>query len=605
MSEIADPLPESRRGSFPWLWIAALAALTLLFLLSFFNRFVGLRSGDGEFVSGIWFLRGKLPYRDYFNATPPLNALKSALLLKVFGPAMIVNRISGVCERVLIAVVVFLWLRRLFAARFAFVAALATIVLSTGDLVDSVASYNHDAILWAILSGFCASFVLGSVRPGRVGLFALLSGLFAGLSLITKQTVGLGAAVAIPVAVGLLLLNGRAWRGAAAWSAGFLAGCGTPVVCLALWLHSIHAWRTFLSMAFLKGPAAKGGHPGAFVERAWMVAEMNWFLVALALVAVALTAGALLRSQGRPAAEFDEGTERRMLVRLGVAFAVAIGSAELLHSAGLGAVHNLSKAAVYYAFLLCGVMVAGYATAALSRRLSLRQQQFALFAAVSFFIAFFLSLSWPAFEPMALPGLGLLVAASLDGAGRRGRRAICAVLGVMVFLQVLEKLDAPFGFDHIVEQPVRLETQASTIAELRGLRLAPGMNEFLNGTLKTIATQSTAADTIFTYPEMGLLYPLSGRGYPTLSASHNVDVVNDAFASEEAARLLAARPAVVIYYRVTTAELAAEDKVWRFGQPSGQHILIRAVEKLIATYRLAGTYSVGQDRRPILVYVRP
>ena len=517
---------------------------------------------------------------------------------------MIVNRVSGVCERVLIAIVVFRWLRRLFAARFAFVGALVTIILSTGDIVDPVASYNHDAILWAILSGFCASFALDSSRARRLLLFSILSGFFAGLSMITKQTIGLGAAVAIPVVVAVLLLNGRAWRSTAVWSAGFLSGCGLPVLCLAFWLHSIHAWRTFLSMAFLKGPAAKGGHPGAFLQRELMVAGQNWLLVLIGVIAIALTARAIFRSQLQSTQESGATPDRRILIRLTLTFAILIVSAELLHYAGLGALHNLSKTTVYYTFIVSCVMVAGYALTSLRRRLTPRQQQFALFAAVSFFIAFFLSLSWPAFEPMALPGLGLLIAASLDGVAPKRRPAICAVLGLMVFLQVLEKLDAPFAFDHIIEQPVRLETQPSPVPELRGLRIAPEMNAFLDGTLQIIATHSTPADTIFTYPEMSLFYPLSGRTYPTLSASHNIDVVNDAFATEEAARILAARPAVVIYYRVTPEELAGEDKIWRFGQPSGQHILIRAIEQLVSTYHLAATYPMGQDRRPILVYVR-
>src|SRR5258707_15242903 len=50
---------------------AALIFLPLLFFVSFFNRFAGLSSGDGEYTSGVIFLRGIVPYRDYFSIAPP------------------------------------------------------------------------------------------------------------------------------------------------------------------------------------------------------------------------------------------------------------------------------------------------------------------------------------------------------------------------------------------------------------------------------------------------------------------------------------------------------------------------------------------------------
>ena len=260
---------------------------------------------------------------------------------------------------------------------------------------------------------------------------------------------------------------------------------------------------------------------------------------------------------------------------------------------------------MYFVFFLVALQFLGYAALAVRRPLTPRQQQFALFASVSFFIAFFLSLSWPAFEAMLLPGLGLLVAAALHGAEPRSRRRVYAVLGLFVFLQVREKLAMPFSFEGLSEPSVKLATEASTLPELRGLRLAPSTNRFLEGAAAVVAQHSTPADTILTYPEMSLFYPLTDRGYPTLAASHNVDVVNDTFAAEEASRILARRPAVVIFLPLTDGEVLHEDQIWRFGRPSGQHLLVDAVHQLTARYTLAATYNVGQELRPIQVYTRP
>ena len=123
--------------------------------------------------------------------------------------------------------------------------------------------------------------------------------------------------------------------------------------------------------------------------------------------------------------------------------------------------------------------------------------------------------------------------------------------------------------------------------------------------MQAVQAHTHGQDTIFTYPEMGLLYSLTGKNYPTVSGSHNVDVINDAFARDEASRLLAARPAVLITYTLSPEEVAEEDRTWREGKPSGQHILAAAVAQLALRYRLEGTYALGPERRQVSIYVRP
>ncbi len=54
---------------------------------------------------------------------------------------------------------------------------------------------------------------------------------------------------------------------------------------------------------------------------------------------------------------------------------------------------------------------------------------------------------------------------------------------------------------------------------------------------------------------MGIFYALTERRYPTETGSHNVDVVNDAMARSEAARLLANPPKVLIYLPETEQQL--------------------------------------------------
>src|ERR1700761_5833283 len=137
--------------------VALLLALSSLFFFSYFNRFAGLRSGDGDFSGGMAMLAHRLPYRDYYTAGPPLNQIKSAMELAVFGKTLLVVRLAAVAERLVIAALLYAWLRRIFSSWASAIAALVTIIVSAGDHTDPLASYNHDAILFAILCGFLAS----------------------------------------------------------------------------------------------------------------------------------------------------------------------------------------------------------------------------------------------------------------------------------------------------------------------------------------------------------------------------------------------------------------------------------------------------------------
>ncbi len=594
---------ESKRRQESWfVMLPVLFGLTLLFLLSFFNRFAGLRSGDGEYAGGVAFLHGFLPYRDYFSPGPPLNMLKSALILKTFGSALIVSRIAGVAERLVIALVLFRWLIQLFRPWHSLVASVVTMIVSTGDLTDPVASYNHDAILFAMMAGLAASLALDGGLERRTIWLAFVSGAAAALSLLAKQTVGLGAIACVGIAMTILLAKIDGVRRAALWSTSFAAGCAAPLAILALWLWRDQLLQTFLRMLFVTGPAAKAGHAYDFFTREMSVAfdPPTWILPGL--LGLAMSWWAIRR--GLQAKDLRVATSKKQMIWVAAAAAI-IGTAEALAYTKIPAFHDFSKSSVYYVLIGLTLWLAGQMKWLFRAGLNRRAAQAILFGAVAWSIAVTLSLSWPAFEPMTLPGLGFLLAATLDGVQARFKWFLLIVLAVMVFLQVREKLDMPFGFGHQDEAPVRLANAVSVQPQLRGLRMAPEMVRFLDETASLAATKTGPGDTIFTYPEMSLLYPLTGRQPPTWSGSHNIDVINDALALEEAERLSHSRPALIVYYRLPEQVLKDEEKVWRGGRRSGQRDLIAAVEGLVANYRLAGSYVVAPGDPPIDVYVRP
>src|SRR5882724_7262615 len=230
--------------------------LTSIFFSLFFNRFAGLRSGAGEYVGGVSLVNGSVPFRDYFVTSPPLNQFKSGILLSLFGKNLIVSRTAGMIERSLIALVLYLWLLRLYRPAYAAVAAFATLVISTADFADSIASYNHDSIFFAMVSGYFAGCVLNRNRSSRFIVWTgFAAGIAAGLSLLTKQTIGLGATVAVPVVVTAIVWRLQTLRRAITWLAAFACGAAIPVGALLLWLARLGSLKVFLVAIFVKGPA--------------------------------------------------------------------------------------------------------------------------------------------------------------------------------------------------------------------------------------------------------------------------------------------------------------------------------------------------------------
>lgn len=588
---------------------AVLIFLPLLFFVSFFNRFAGLSSGDGEYTSGVVFLRGIVPYRDYFSIAPPFNLLKSALLLKTFGTALIVSRSAGVVERLLIATVLFRWLTKIFRPTYVLVACVATVILSAGDLTDPIASYNHDCILLVMLSGLTASVVLSQrQRKVRFYAFSALSGVFAALSLLTKQTIGLGEVVAILVVVAILLFKLESTSSALMWCGMFCCGCALPLAGLVLYLHHLGAFHSFFQMLFISGPAAKGGHAGNFLIREILVAFGSWRWLGLGMLALVLTAPAVVR------AIHSKGDEERLPAVKCLRYATyvllvgitVIGSAELWALRHDNALQNSLRVLVYYMFVLLSLLVVGFVIEIFRPGMSVRHAQCILFCVVSWVVAFTLSLSWPAFEAMLLPGLGFLVAAALQGARPHHRRYIYIVLATAVFVGEWAKLDIPFAFIGGYEERVSLATTVSVQPQMRGMRLPADTRDFLDGTIALIRDHTTSKDTIFTFPEMSLIYALADRRPPTWSWSHNIDVVNDRFAREEADRLRERPPAVLIYCPPSEASLSLEERAWRQGERSGQRDLIDAVESIARGYELRGSYQpMGPAGAAAFVYVRP
>jgi hypothetical protein len=206
---------------------------------------------------------------------------------------------------------------------------------------------------------------------------------------------------------------------------------------------------------------------------------------------------------------------------------------------------------------------------------------------------------------MTVPGLALFLAVLLNDFIGWRRWVVYGACMVLLFCQTQTKMGVPFGFDGWYEPPVKTATDRSSLPELRGLLLPPNTVDFVDSTVEIIRQNSTPQDSIFVFPELGIFYGLTGRRLATFSGSHNMDVVSDAFAREEAQRLLRERPAVLIYGPKSAQLLHSDEITWRNGKPSGLRDLAAAVEALARQYRCVKVFRMYPFGDPVYVFVRP
>jgi hypothetical protein len=582
------------------------ALLTLCFLLLFWNRFLGLRSGDGGFTGGVYFLKGILPYRDYYCPVPPLFVLRCAAVLALFGKLPIMLRGFAVFERVTLALILYGWLVRFFRAKDAALAALVTVVLSADDYADPVSSYNHFTILLAVAAGFAASYALDEDRTKRaLVVIGCLAGILSLLCLATKQTIGLGVTLAIPVTLSLCLTKLEGVQKAIRFLAGFAAGWLVAAGTLLGWMAHTGILRAFLTQTFVTGPAAKASHPGDFVVRTFVILRGYWWAALIALAILAISWGALRSSEEKENTDTTSESLKGILLVLLLGLG-AIGLSTMVTWEMLGFAPNLpGKPMIYVSLIGSGLLVFYYLWRFLRGELSRRQSQFALFGTIAFIVAFMTSLSFPAFEAMIIPGLGLILAVILNDFEDWKRWFVYAVCTALLFCTSVFKEGLPFGFNRWYEPGVKTATVRSSLPELRGFLLPPSTVNFVDSTIRIIRENSTSKDTIFIYPELGFFYGATERMPATFSTSHNMDTVPDSFAREEAERLLRARPAVLIYGQKPEALLQEDEAIWRNGKHSGQRDLIAAVETLAREYRLVRTFRMYPLGEPVYVLVRP
>jgi hypothetical protein len=598
------PIPAVFPGVTLEQWVGALAVLlvTGFFLSLWWNRYLAPTFGGELFLAASAEL-GLIPFRDFYSPSPPGPLMLARALTEVGGDRLILFWILGALVRMVSAVALYLWLCRIARPAFAAFAVVATFVFASGDIADYPYFYNHMAVSCCLMGAWAVASACESVGGRRRFLIAVAGGVLLGWACTVKQTNGLISLAAIYGATSLVLWNRRDTRGLALILGGLTIGALLPLIAMAVWLERMGVLGVFVEQVFTKGPSSKGGLAVSLfrpILLTWtspiLFGPATWALIILGL-------GVLGYFSGRDK-DPEPVTRWYWLATVLSVAAILIGSS----LTGFPSHSSRAPTLTLCYLSLTGCLLIGTVLAA--RLLVLRKPvnaHHALLAAVGFSSAYALSMSWPAFEVMILPGVSYLLAASLQSVSGRllaGGFRVTAILACLLIIVTVtwRKHMLPQAWGRWSEPPIAQSTVRPNLTALSGFVLSPVTANFFQAVTEAIVAHSLPTDRIFVYPNMPIFYGLSKRMPVTESTMHWVDVCPDYLARSDAKRLLANPPAVMVIHPDLPQELATEEFLFRSGKQSAVREVLAAVQSLLPRYDLVAKFPVSGHPVPVWVY---
>ncbi len=230
--------------------LTAYALFNLLLINKFFPVSEGWFQDYSRYISD-----GAVLYKDFYLCIPPGTPILMFLLSKMFGNVFILYRLFGLAERLLLILVVYLILRKIFPAWIAFIGLFVSSCVYIANLQDVFYGYYQSSLLWAMLSiYFCIRMYESFDKPHFYNAF------FFGVSVIVsfffKQTLGLVLAFAIFI----MFICGAYYRSIYKCLINFgivLTGCIVGSIPFIAYLLYTDSFTAFIDQVF-GGITAKG-----------------------------------------------------------------------------------------------------------------------------------------------------------------------------------------------------------------------------------------------------------------------------------------------------------------------------------------------------------
>ena len=141
---------------------------------------------------------------------------------------------------------------------------------------------------------------------------------------------------------------------------------------------------------------------------------------------------------------------------------------------------------------------------------------------------------------------------------------------------------------------------------LSGFSMSEPTARLIDGTVDLIRAHSGPDGTVFAFPHLSMLIGLADRKISGRVPVYWFDTCPDGLAREEAVRLLAQPPDVIVAMELSWAAFAAQEALFRGGAKSGQRDLYQAMFTLIRrdNYQVVGRFE-SPNCAPVMVLARP
>ena len=162
----------------------------LVFIWPWWNRYLGLTNEGWFQVFGMQYLRGLMPYRDFYLYVLPGQTLTMSALVSVFGNRIVVGEAFGFVAALMFFLALYVWLVRMLYPFWSIVAVIATAAIHLEISAESLGGVHMVSMLYPVLAFLAGSFALDQNRqPYRSKWVPLIfAGFLSGMSLLTKQT---------------------------------------------------------------------------------------------------------------------------------------------------------------------------------------------------------------------------------------------------------------------------------------------------------------------------------------------------------------------------------------------------------------------------------
>jgi hypothetical protein len=603
-----------RASLFGWLCVAI---ITTVYTVIVFNRFMPPQEG--------WFnafsrriLDGQMPYRDFYLFLQPVYAYMMAALNAVFGYDFIVFRTYGILERLLLASILYLILRKAFKPWIAAFGAVAGLVFSWSFNADVIYSYYQFSLALVLLSLLLLIQFFSVESPRRQSWYLVTAGLACSLGFMTKQTLGL----AFPaVAAALIVLHsvrnggtrGTALKRIALYAAGFVSVIALFLVVLL----ATGSFGDYVSQVY-QGTSSKGALPSILFGAIGRLfdSHLRW---ALLFLLVLRSPGGLSAAGSRFVAKWCREWVGRlggyenyvcvvamMLLTLSLVlprFFLPFFEASQLNAGG---VFDIKRALVYALFPISIGLSAFY----LHRTLFKSKEALAKLgiAVTSFTIMYVHGFSGVIEEQSVVLIFSLLVGLALSYPGAAAAikqvTVIAAVCTVTLVCSV-QKMTWPYGWWGWYEPSISAANSTLAIPHMSGLTMSEGTANMYQTVYDSLNGKIEDDEYIYTFPHIKAFDNTFGTIPPTFCDVHYWDVCPDWVALADSRVLQADPPKAIVYMDLTEEAWKVHEDLFRGGAESGQRAIARFIDEGIESgrYRVLAEIPAYEEAR-ILVLLR-